>query len=77
MAPQVVLAVDVGGSHVKLLTSEEAERRRFESGPELTPQQMVEGTLETATGWTVGRRLGRPPDADPRRQGHRRTDQPR
>ena len=52
MAPPVVLTVDVGGSHVKLLASKEAERRRFESGPELTPQQMVEGTLKAATGWT-------------------------
>jgi polyphosphate glucokinase len=51
MEGQVVLAVDVGGSHVKLLASNETERRRFESGPALTPQQMVEGTLAQAEGW--------------------------
>jgi polyphosphate glucokinase len=49
---QVVLAVDVGGSHVKLLTSNEHERRRFDSGPRLTPQQMVDGVLDAATGWS-------------------------
>jgi predicted NBD/HSP70 family sugar kinase len=46
-----VLAVDVGGSHVKLLLSGETERRRFESGPDLTPQRMVAGVLEAAEGW--------------------------
>jgi polyphosphate glucokinase len=49
---RLVLAVDVGGSHVKLLASNEAERRRFESGPALTPRQMVDGTLEAAAGWS-------------------------
>jgi polyphosphate glucokinase len=47
-----VLAVDVGGSHVKALASNEQERRRFESGPELTPREMVEGVLELAAGWS-------------------------
>ena len=32
-----VLAVDVGGSHVKALLEGEAERRRFPSGPEVIP----------------------------------------
>jgi polyphosphate glucokinase len=52
METTVVLAVDVGGSHVKLLTSNETARRRFESGPELGPAQMVEGVLAAAAGWT-------------------------
>ena len=47
-----MLAVDVGGSHVKLLASDETERRRFASGPQLGPQQMVDNTLATADGWT-------------------------
>jgi polyphosphate glucokinase len=46
-----VLAVDVGGSHVKLLASGEDERRRFESGPELTPERMVAGVRAAAEGW--------------------------
>ena len=50
---QTVLAVDVGGSHVKLLLSEGApERRRFESGSELKPQETVEQSLALATGWS-------------------------
>src|SRR5439155_26879817 len=28
-----------------------ARARRFESGPKLTPQQMVDGVRETAAGW--------------------------
>ena len=50
-----VLAVDVGGSHVKALLSGESERRRFDSGPDLTPQQMVEGVLGIAEGWAFQR----------------------
>ena len=46
-----VLAVDVGGSHVKVLLSDGAERRRFVSGPELTPQQMVDGVLGLTKDW--------------------------
>ncbi|MFL5942570.1 MAG: ROK family protein [Gaiellaceae bacterium] len=48
---RIVLAVDVGGSHVKALTSKESERRRFESGPSLTAEQMVAGVLEAVDGW--------------------------
>ena len=35
-----VLVIDVGGSNVKLMVSR-WERRKFESGPELTPREMV------------------------------------
>jgi polyphosphate glucokinase len=49
---RVVLAVDVGGSHVKVLASNESERRRFKSGPSLTAEQMVAGVLETVEGWS-------------------------
>ena len=47
-----VLTVDVGGSHVKALASNQQERRRFESGPTLTPRQMVEGVLAIVDGWS-------------------------
>jgi polyphosphate glucokinase len=47
-----VLAIDVGGSHVKLLTSDEREPRRFDSGPTLTPQQMVEGVRAAVGDWS-------------------------
>jgi len=46
-----VLAVDIGGSHVKLLVSGETEPRRFDSGRTLTAQQMVDGVKEQAEGW--------------------------
>ncbi len=52
MADQTVLAVDVGGSHVKLLVQGEVEPRRFDSGPKLTPRQLVDGTLAAAQGWS-------------------------
>jgi polyphosphate glucokinase len=48
---RIVLAVDVGGSHVKALTSKESERRRFKSGHSLTAEQMVAGVLEAVDGW--------------------------
>jgi polyphosphate glucokinase len=51
MDEPVVLAVDVGGSHVKLRTSDQAERRRFDSGPALTPKEMIDGVLEAGKGW--------------------------
>jgi polyphosphate glucokinase len=47
-----VLAIDVGGSRVKALASNVQERRRFDSGPKLTPQEMVEGVLDTTAGWS-------------------------
>jgi polyphosphate glucokinase len=53
MAGETVLAVDVGGSHVKLLVSGSGvERRSLASGPELTPQEMVEGTRAATTDWS-------------------------
>ena len=52
-APEV-LSVDVGGSHVKMLVNGGSERRRFVSGPELTPDDMVKGVLEQTTDWEYG-----------------------
>ena len=46
-----VLAVDVGGSHVKALAEGESEPRRFDSGAKLTAREMVDGVLELADGW--------------------------
>jgi polyphosphate glucokinase len=47
-----VLVVDVGGSHVKALVTGEAVPRRFDSGPDLTARQMVDGVLELVEGWS-------------------------
>jgi polyphosphate glucokinase len=46
-----VLVIDVGGSHVKALLSGESQRRRADSGPEFTPEQMVEAVKQLAEGW--------------------------
>ncbi len=43
MKKPMVLAVDVGGTHVKVRLSGMDEKREFDSGPELTPQAMMEG----------------------------------
>src|SRR5213592_3575409 len=52
MADQVVLGIDVGGSHVKvLLSAGEQERRRFESGPDLSPRQLLHGVRKETEDW--------------------------
>lgn len=49
----VVLAIDVGGNHAKFLTSDTTEkRRRFTSGPAMTPAAMVAQVRDLAAGWT-------------------------
>jgi predicted NBD/HSP70 family sugar kinase len=52
MSERVVLAVDVGGSHVKLLLSGGEERRRFDSGPNLGPRQLLEGVRAETKDWS-------------------------
>ena len=49
-AEQVVLAIDVGGSHVKILLSSGGEERRTKSGPDMTAQQMIEKVKALAEG---------------------------
>jgi polyphosphate glucokinase len=46
-----VLGIDVGGSHVKARLSSGDEERRFDSGPELGAQQMVDGVRQVTAGW--------------------------
>src|SRR6516225_4413150 len=46
-----VLAIDVGGTHVKILATGQKERREFVSGPNLTPQRMVDNVKELAKDW--------------------------
>jgi predicted NBD/HSP70 family sugar kinase len=48
---RTVLVVDVGGSHVKALLAGEQEPRKFESGPTLTPRQMVDGVRTLVADW--------------------------
>jgi polyphosphate glucokinase len=48
-----ILAVDIGGTHIKVLRSGLAAtaERRVESGPRLTPVQMVKAVQAMAKGW--------------------------
>jgi polyphosphate glucokinase len=56
MPDEKILAIDVGGSNVKLLLStERKEKRRFPSGPELTPDEMVAGVKNLTTDWSFER----------------------
>jgi polyphosphate glucokinase len=47
-----VLAIDVGGSHVKTRVSSRREIRQFESGPRLTASQMVKRVHRLTGDWT-------------------------
>jgi polyphosphate glucokinase len=45
-----VLVIDIGGTHVKLMISRR-EKRKFDSGPKLSPRQMIARVKKTAEGW--------------------------
>jgi polyphosphate glucokinase len=47
-----VLAIDVGGSHVKVRVSGRRELRQFESGPSLTAAQMVKRVHQLTGDWS-------------------------
>jgi polyphosphate glucokinase len=46
-----ILAIDVGGTHVKILASGESERREIDSGPAMTARQMVWDVRKLAQDW--------------------------
>jgi polyphosphate glucokinase len=46
-----VLAIDVGGTHVKILATDQTTPRRFDSGPELTAKAMVARVRRLARDW--------------------------
>src|SRR5438067_583262 len=47
-----VLVIDVGGTNVKLIVAGETKRRKFSSGPHLTPRRMVSETLKLTSDWS-------------------------
>jgi polyphosphate glucokinase len=47
-----VLAVDVGGTHVKILATGQQDHRQFESGPTMTAKQMVSKVRKAAGDWS-------------------------
>jgi polyphosphate glucokinase len=46
-----ILAIDVGGTHVKILASGQTEKREFDSGPKMGPQDMVSQVRKLAGDW--------------------------
>jgi len=46
-----VLTIDVGGTHVKFLATDQVERREFVSGPILTPKLMIAGVKKLTKDW--------------------------
>jgi polyphosphate glucokinase len=51
LARMKILAVDVGGSHVKILATGEKQEREIVSGPQMTARQMVSRVKKLAQGW--------------------------
>jgi len=45
-----ILVIDIGGTHVKLMISR-SKKRKFKSGPKLTPREMVAQMKEEVEGW--------------------------
>jgi len=46
-----VLAIDIGGTNVKILVTGQAEPRKFASGKDLTPHKMVASVKKLAGNW--------------------------
>ena len=46
-----ILVIDVGGTHVKILATGKKTHREFDSGPSMTPKQMVAQVLKAVQGW--------------------------
>src|SRR5262245_66491890 len=46
-----ILVIDVGGTHVKVLASGKKAHRQFDSGPNLTPRQMVTQVRKLVKDW--------------------------
>ncbi len=46
-----ILVIDVGGTHVKFLATDQKEKVEFPSGPRMTPVQMVKGVKAATADW--------------------------
>jgi len=73
-----ILAVDVGGTHVKILATGQKQKREIASGPKMTARQMVSDVKKLAKDWAYevvsvgfpGPVLHGRPVADPHNLGH-------
>lgn len=50
--PMKVLVIDIGGTHVKLSASGKRGRRRFDSGPAMTPPRLLKALAPLVADWT-------------------------
>jgi polyphosphate glucokinase len=46
-----ILVIDVGGTHVKAIATGHRTRVKFDSGPKMTPRQMVAQVCAATAGW--------------------------
>jgi polyphosphate glucokinase len=51
MKKKKVLVIDIGGSNVKLMISNRVKRRKFPSGPSLTPRRFITETKKAVADW--------------------------
>jgi polyphosphate glucokinase len=50
--PRAILSIDVGGSHVKVMTSTKKLKREFVSGPNLSARDMVKQVADLTKDWS-------------------------
>ncbi len=50
-----ILAIDIGGTKIKVLATNQTEPRRLETGKEFTPAKLVEAVSQLAEGWEYDR----------------------
>ncbi len=50
-----ILAIDLGGTHVKVLLQGESEVRKARSGPRMTPRQLTSAVRSLTRGWRYDR----------------------
>ncbi len=53
--PMNILAIDIGGTHVKFRVPNDPVKREFDSGPTLTPRMMVDGVKRLCADWKFDR----------------------
>lgn len=51
--PRNILTIDIGGTHVKVMTSRERTKREFDSGPDLTAKEMVRKVKALTKDWRI------------------------
>src|SRR5260221_12102 len=78
ISKKIILTIDVGGSHVKVMTSRTRKKREFSSGSQLSAKAMVKKVKDLTKDWSYdvislgypGPVLRNRPIAEPRNLGH-------